>query len=375
MSDTVLILGAGASAESGAPVMATFLDVARRLYRTAIRQPQSDFAHRESYRAVFDGIAELGSVYEKGKLDTDNLESVFAAFEMAKLFQRLGSLKGDQIDQLPDAMRTLIVDTLERTITFPIEGSSVESRRVAPPKAYADLVSMFRRERDNTTRDVSIITFNYDLGIDYALHVGGHRIDYCVKDAPDGGFPLMKLHGSLNWLECEQCGIAPYPLSEFFQKRRFDPLRLPSHAMQFRITPALQEDTFEHCNGALRQPRIPMVVPPTWNKGEHHQRIARVWAHAARHLSTARQVAIIGYSLPASDYFFRLLWSLGTVGPIRIERLLAINDQFAVQPNSLEERYRSMLGDVAEKRFEAFGRKFGEATKFLKTRLFADEAE
>ena len=136
MSETVLILGAGASAEAGAPVMRNFLDVARRLERRpAGEQPSIDV---EAFRRVFSAIAELNQVYAKANIDTDNIEAVFAAFEMGRLFDRLGSLPSDRVRQLSDDMRTLIVDTLEVEIKLVVETGQQSglSTRIVPPRSY-----------------------------------------------------------------------------------------------------------------------------------------------------------------------------------------------------------------------------------------------
>jgi hypothetical protein len=58
----------------------------------------------------------------------------------------------------------------------------------------------------------------------------------------------------------------------------------------------------------------PVIVPPTWNKTQYHKEIGGVWTEAAKHLSEAENIFIIGYSLPDTDQFFRYLYSLGTVG-------------------------------------------------------------
>jgi hypothetical protein len=134
VSDTVFILGAGASAECGAPVMANFLDTARRLHREGRTGDKGTY-----FSDVFDGITALSAVYEKSNLDTDNLESVFAAFEMARLFGGLKNLDADLLGRLPDALRFLIVETLEQTIQFPVTQKKVSGPIfVEAPHPYAN---------------------------------------------------------------------------------------------------------------------------------------------------------------------------------------------------------------------------------------------
>src|SRR5262245_33819572 len=103
MSDIVFILGAGASREAGAPLMDDFIDKAEDCLRSDACGPDE-----QAFRLVFKGISALQSVYAKATLDSNNLESVFSAFEMAKLFGRLGPLGPAEIDDLPAAIRRVI---------------------------------------------------------------------------------------------------------------------------------------------------------------------------------------------------------------------------------------------------------------------------
>jgi hypothetical protein len=73
----------------------------------------------------------LQPVYAKALIDTNNLEAVFAAFEMAKLFGQLNGLERSEVEALPGAIRKLIVRTLEWTIQFPVFGN-----QILPPQPY-----------------------------------------------------------------------------------------------------------------------------------------------------------------------------------------------------------------------------------------------
>jgi hypothetical protein len=71
MATTVFILGAGASHEGGAPLMAEFLDVAREL---RVGNEKLPFAN--SFDIVFNAISALQKVHSKAQLDIRNIESV-----------------------------------------------------------------------------------------------------------------------------------------------------------------------------------------------------------------------------------------------------------------------------------------------------------
>ncbi|MHB1587420.1 MAG: hypothetical protein ACYCRH_08255 [Acidiferrobacteraceae bacterium] len=95
MADVVFILGAGASKEGGAPLMADFLDVARTLWET-----QKVSTSAPAFETVFKAIGHLQQVHSKAELDIINIESVFAAFEMGKLLGRLPGYSAADIDGL-----------------------------------------------------------------------------------------------------------------------------------------------------------------------------------------------------------------------------------------------------------------------------------
>lgn len=77
MKRIVFILGAGASADSGAPLMKDFLYEASGV--------SADPEYRDAFDLVFKARAELQVAQSKARFDIHNLEAVFAAFEMAEL--------------------------------------------------------------------------------------------------------------------------------------------------------------------------------------------------------------------------------------------------------------------------------------------------
>ncbi len=120
MSNTVFILGAGASKRGGAPLMAEFLDVAQNLWRTGeVRE------FEQSYSKVFEAIGALQAVHSKSQLDIDNVESVFAAFEMAKTLSTFPGMEVSQIQSLIDSMKSVIVSTIEKRLTFTVSNGTV----------------------------------------------------------------------------------------------------------------------------------------------------------------------------------------------------------------------------------------------------------
>jgi NAD-dependent SIR2 family protein deacetylase len=345
VSRTVFIVGAGASAESGGPVMATFLDYAYNLRRNA--NAKLSKRQQDSLDLVFKGISALQVAHSKSDLDLNNLESVFGAFEMARLAGRLPPLSKEEVEELNPAMRLLIVTALEKSIRFPV----VNRAQVRAPHPYHDFGEvLISRIAGSDLGPISFITFNYDLALDYLLHFRREQVDYCFNDEPQGGVPLMKLHGSVNWARCTSCQkTAPWSLNDFFMKHDWNRAFWDdkTREVEFNVGALLKQ--YEHCSGQACEPD-PVIVPPTWNKSEYPQ-VANVWKHAARHLADAENIIVIGYSLPDADQFFRYLFAVGTIGDARPQRFWVIDPD---NSGRIETRFQNLLGPYFESRFQKF---------------------
>jgi hypothetical protein len=345
MSKTVIILGAGASVSSGAPLMKNFLDKAE-LLRDAGAVQES----KQEFDLVFKALAALNRSHTKATLDVINIESVFAAFEMAKLLGKLGDLTAEEIGRLPNAMRRVIVRTLEETINIPL----IE-RQVRPPGDYPGLSSLFeqlgRRPGELNTR-VSVVTFNYDLCADMAIHRAGFGVRYCLDDQKSAReIPLLKLHGSLNWGRCSECKrLVAWSLDQYFRNRMW-----PDRNGVVRLVMSAKTGEFQHCRNATFD--APFVVPPTWNKSQYHAELELVWQAAARELAGAENIVVCGYSLPESDEFFRYLYALGTVSDLRLKEFCVFD------PNEkVGSRFRQLLGQAVIERFRFSPRHFDSNT-------------
>jgi NAD-dependent SIR2 family protein deacetylase len=174
--------------------------------------------------------------------------------------------------------------------------------------------------------EVSFLTFNYDVALDYALAVARMPYDYGLsRDPAPQELPLIKLHGSINWGVCQECNqIVPIELDERILYSYPD-----GDLYYFILSPALPKT--QHCGKPLGQ--TPMLIPPTWNKTGYHENLAAVWEKAARELAAAENIFIIGYSLPETDSFFRYLYALGSESSTRIKRFWVFNPDSEVEPS------------------------------------------
>jgi len=335
MSETVFILGAGASKGAGAPLMNEFFDTADEL-RKKLPAQDADF------ELVFHARDALQSVYSKATMDLLNFESVFAAFEMAKLLRRLGSLSTNEIEALPGAMTRLIQRTLEATIAFPVENDG-QHPRILTPRPYDQLgqLAVDLSRQPNGMRRIAFITFNYDICLDFALFQRTLPVDYCLGPMVGHGVKLMKLHGSLNWSRCGVCGqVIALEVRDFLRDKFLFPLDHP----QIHILISTGLERLTHCNAHLSSE--PFMAPPTWNKTQYHTQLESVWRAAAQELSEAENIFICGYSLPDTDQFFRYLYALGTVGRSGLKKFCVINPD-----EEVGRKFRGLCGPLALSRF------------------------
>ena len=202
-----------------------------------------------------------------------------------------------------------------------------------------------------------MITFNYDIAIDMALYKEGLGPDYIISPDPirQNQIPLCKLHGSLNWASVKDTDeVRPLHLREYFAKYTLQ--GFGARSCKIPIGSQLYEFFSKQLN--IEVEKEPVIVPPTWNKADHHQLLSKVWGNAAQHLGEATTIFIIGYSLPDTDAFFRLLYALGTVGPSPLEKIVVYNPDAS---DIVDKRFRDILGPGATARYTYRQREFDGA--------------
>ena len=339
MARIVLILGAGASAPDGAPTMREFYDRAMSVRRL----PDLDRKSQEAFDLVQRGYKELMSVYANTSMGYhENFEELYASFEMAEVLGTLGGFEASEIGNLPGAIRRVICDTIELSLEFPQGQGQIQA-----PKTYGAFAQPLAEgfKHKGTLPSLAVLTFNYDIGLDFALEMNGLPVNYCLHDAPSNeGIPLLKLHGSLNWSRCPEpdCGkilTLGYKSWAAVHKRQSLPSNMPSS----RVRVSRDLTSIDHIHP---QPADPFLVPPTWNKTSYHQQIARVWRRASAELSEAEHIFIVGFSLSPTDQFFRHLFALSMAKSDAVQAIEVVNndgDAFKRVGDMLGEQLRGRL--------------------------------
>ena len=358
MSEIVFILGAGASRDAGAPLIADFLDRADLLRRSGkVNEVKPHFDR------VFDAISQLQAIQAKAHLDLYNIESVFAAFEMGKLIGKLPGIKSEEIESLLESMRWLILKTLQETVKYTKRGGHID-----PDDSYRRFVKLLAEFNSTPRQDrCSVITFNYDVALDYALRHQKQEIDYCFGRKMPSQISLMKLHGSVNWARCLRCGVIPRDILTFVAENDFTGIRDLTRVTLPLVSRLWTAKDKCGCGGDIEP--VPVIVPPTWNKTQAQQELSAVWARAGAELSDAENIFVSGYSLTETDLFFRYLYAIGAVGKSMIKRFWVFDPD---ESGVVQERFRKLVGQATLSKFRCEKLTFIQAIDFVEKELKAD---
>lgn len=361
MAETVFILGAGASRESGAPLMSDFFDVMERVIEGNQDQTLKDALH-----AVIRAVVDLESSAARINVDTNNVESILGLFEMARLIDT-PILEGnaDRGVDLVDTLDRLIAETIERSVLFdcPSQAGPV------PHASYMALANLIGQIRQTSHQGCAVVTLNYDCALELALAYSNVPYQYSLpSEKPlDGAVPVLKLHGSLNWGHCttEDSSIhpiVPYRVENFVQNVHIRP---GTQQVLLSISQSLDRLVCPECSEKCT--KTPVIVPPSWNKTSVGDALKPVWRRAAAELNNARNIYAIGYSMPQTDLFFRDLLAIGLKGGSRIERFWVYDPS-----KDVCDRYRTTIAGPALQgngRFRAEGMTFTQAVVDLRKQL------
>lgn len=234
------------------------------------------------------------------------------------------NISSDEAKQIRELVDYLIGKTLDILLTGNVD------------KKYIDKFAKFLVEKSSIRANhqysnydpVSVISTNWDILLDNSIHSELKRfyvnndiskkgvVDYCcnissyrpkdntVKAGLEilgkGGFnvKLLKLHGSLNWLQCPKCNRLYVDFDNKIAVRQY------SEPIDFKEKCRHCETNYGHSNSHAL---VSNLIMPTFIKNLSNAQYKLVWHNAALELSEASKVVFIGYSLPSADFEIRQL--------------------------------------------------------------------
>lgn len=348
MKKTVYVLGAGFSIPAGAPSQEKLVDEIFKLHAKNPLIFQRDSIDR--FKSFLDNTLNISSEM----LSSIPLEDIFTPLDRCILdnisFRDLDLI---QIKEIRGIIDYLISRTLQEILTIS------DKRYIDKFAKFLVNQSSLRKNGEYSTVDnVSVITTNWDILLDKSIQQqidsefsGGAVVDYCcyissykkeddrVKPGLEmlgrGGFnvKLLKLHGSLNWLQCPRCQRLYVDLEN-----------------KIAVDQYFNHEECRHCEknfGVCKSHKLTSnVIMPTFLKNLSNAQYKLIWNNAGIELSEAEKIVFIGYSLPQADYEMRQLLSR----MVRKDAEISVVS-FSKRPKSdkdlieLEKRYKVFFGD------------------------------
>ena len=277
---TCLLLGAGASKPAKTPLMKEFIDRGR----DAFHLDQYDETESAIIKKALGAYERLRRECTITELDVENIETILSVLDMEKT---LG------LEAEVSEFRKFITLLITKSTRLP---APMEASWLSEGTGQLTMTKIIRAiaELGDTA---SIVTTNYDCNIEYICHCLGLPFTYDRAQAP--GVEIIKLHGSTNWMYCdnEKCVS--------INETVISPLR-------FELV-----DEIPYRNGYIKptlslcpkckQPLSTRIIPPTWDKTIHEKQLESAWHSAAKAISNAECFVAIGHSLPESDSHLRQL--------------------------------------------------------------------
>jgi len=273
----VFVLGAGASRHAGYPLAAEM--------GKCLAAWVSTLSSEHQYRSCLEQIADLyGGLH--------NFEAILADLMTCPPGSRSAEL-GVKLPYLLSDLKEALRDYFD-------------SIRSTPAPLYDKLARVLRRG------DL-VITFNYDLGVERALHTAGlwdmkTGYGFPIEDGEPSPVEVLKLHGSTNWRALLFGGRTG---TGFFVG---DGTSLDDRPVLF-FRPDLeylgyQDFVDPRCSHLDTAPSLPAMIMPALPKHFHFVTTFGqewkgfwddLWQRAECAIQTADEVVVIGYSMPTVD--------------------------------------------------------------------------
>jgi NAD-dependent SIR2 family protein deacetylase len=210
---------------------------------------------------------------------------------------------------------------------------------------YAAFTQYVRVCKNNTT----IITTNWDTLIEDYLSRNNIGVNMCFNEPyykydsklskrrrSIGGIKTIKVHGSINWFKCLQCGSLSIIDRKKYGQYLFDD-NIPEKCV------ICGEESGK--DDILLQPEI---ITQSMIKTIDSQLYRNLWNAAAAELRQAKRIIFVGYSLPLADYEFRYFLQNNISGSANVHIVLQTNDD----PLKISHEYAHLRELLPEQRYK-----------------------
>ena len=324
----VYVLGAGFSSVRGLPGIQNFTMSLRDAHPWLAAQGRSrEVAAVE--KVIAYRLQSAAAAY-RVPIDLENIEELFSLADAGK-----DVLSKDIRIAIAATLDFCAADNPEPTTSFRLDKStSIPHHWSKDPRDGASyrvptyeffLQAMLGRwcESDSKT---AIVTFNYDCLVEHALSRLEVPFQYGFRPQRPGrtsgqpfllkhseGVPLLKLHGSVNWM------------------------RAGGRSGALEIA--------DDYAAVLAAAGVPEIVPPTWRK-LFGRELVDVWKVALDEFKSATRIVVLGFSIPETDLHFKYLLAAGLRENVSLREIVFVDRN----PQWIETRARALFGNDLDRR-------------------------
>ncbi|MGD2095261.1 MAG: SIR2 family protein [Phycisphaerales bacterium] len=303
MSDNVIILGAGASYDAGIPLMAGFVE---KMWEFAVKkqvngEPMSQ-VDIDIFQKAIDIKNELDSYHGRALFDDRNLEDILSILS----FNEMNSSPNEE------SKLSLFTKAISRTIELSchVKHNGENNIQKLSNSLYRTFwLNLFLFCKTHNEKVPSIISLNYDLVLERALFhlliggslnsikipIQGIEVDYNYD--PVGDFQYIIKNTTYD------TGIGEQPGTMLKRGTVDNPLRIEILKLHGSLN--FPETKTEESLSLVRPVDAPFILPPIISKMSSANSFTKMWATAIQRLRTAKNVIIVGYSLPRTDIYMQ----------------------------------------------------------------------
>lgn len=293
----------------------------------------SEFSNSEYYSKLVIMKESIRELLAQSELDI-SLEDVFTSFDKT-------ILTGEYLEGYSHHRLDAIRQSITRLFTYYF------TKRLSQHNYSTQNYSSFLRYINEHKSQIGIITTNWDsllesyfekykLDYNLCLNEPYYRFDDKRKNHQSKkGIKYIKIHGSINWFYCLNCGTLSIIEKNAHPNFLFD------------------DNSEEECTVCHLKPKRdeillqPAIITPTMLKSIGNQLYRNLWKAAQHELMTATKVIFLGYSFPMADFEFRYLLQRNINHNAQIDVVLYKNDD----PNKITKRNEYLKDLLPEKRY------------------------
>lgn len=200
-----------------------------------------------------------------------------------------------------------------------------------------------------SSRD-TIISYNWDTIADYTLAQAGSvqlknyakliRSDFVEPASFRNKGLLLKLHGSFNWMVCQnrECNC-------------FNKIKYPFQKNRYSLLNMRETWTCPECGSNKLKP---LIVPPVSNKMIHKNSFLKnQWLIAREQLVGASEIIFIGYSFPTTDFYTEWLFrQLNFIEERPKIQVTVVNPDYGKINSIVTKRYNRIFKDFDIKSYK-----------------------